>query len=184
MPAPASNAEVSATLHRCLSPDPGARPSAAELRAVLSGRGAKPAVPDAARAGTPASAIGGAAAPASARTGAAAAAGSPLVSDRLELGRARWSLRADRRAHRTRQGAGCASSAPTASSGITANACSSGTTKGNGSSRRWLAPPTRRLVNGEALTGARPLRQGDLIAVGRQAKGIVKLPLTARGVAG
>ena len=39
------------------------------------------------------------------------------------------------------------------------------------------------LVNGEALTSLRPLRQGDLIAVGRQAKGIVKLPLTARGVA-
>ena len=34
---PASNAEVAATLHRCLSPDQSRRPSAAELRAVLSG---------------------------------------------------------------------------------------------------------------------------------------------------
>ena len=42
MPPPASNAEVSSALHRCLSPDPAARPTAAELRAVLSGRGAKP----------------------------------------------------------------------------------------------------------------------------------------------
>ena len=39
-----SNAEVSAALHRCLSPDPAARPTAAELRAVLSGRDRKPAV--------------------------------------------------------------------------------------------------------------------------------------------
>ena len=41
MPAPASNAEVSSFLHRCLAPDPAARPTAAELRAVLSGRGAE-----------------------------------------------------------------------------------------------------------------------------------------------
>ncbi len=32
MPAPADNAQVSACLHRCLSPDPAARPTAAELR--------------------------------------------------------------------------------------------------------------------------------------------------------
>ncbi|HZF66553.1 MAG TPA: protein kinase, partial [Gemmatirosa sp.] len=38
MPAPATNAEVSAILHRCLAPDPAARPTAAELRAALSGR--------------------------------------------------------------------------------------------------------------------------------------------------
>jgi hypothetical protein len=29
---------------------------------------------------------------------------------------------------------------------------------------------------------SRPLRQGDLIAVGRRAKGILKMPLTVRGV--
>ena len=38
------------------------------------------------------------------------------------------------------------------------------------------------LVNGEALTAPRPLRQGDRIAVGRQAKSIVKMPLTARAL--
>jgi hypothetical protein len=37
------------------------------------------------------------------------------------------------------------------------------------------------LVNGDALTAPRALRQGDLIAVGRQAKGIIKMPLTVRG---
>ncbi|HEX8413316.1 MAG TPA: protein kinase, partial [Sphingomicrobium sp.] len=42
MPWPASNADVSAALHRCLSPDPAARPTAAQLRATLSGRDRKP----------------------------------------------------------------------------------------------------------------------------------------------
>ncbi len=36
----ATNAEVSAMLHRCLSPDPAARPTAAALREALNGRGA------------------------------------------------------------------------------------------------------------------------------------------------
>ena len=36
------------------------------------------------------------------------------------------------------------------------------------------------LLNGETLTTARPLRDGDVIAVGRAAKGIAKLPLTVR----
>lgn len=34
------------------------------------------------------------------------------------------------------------------------------------------------LVNSEALTGPRPLHEGDVIAVGRAAKGIARLPLT------
>lgn len=37
------------------------------------------------------------------------------------------------------------------------------------------------LLNGEAVTGARPLREGDVIAVGRAGKGIARLPLTVRG---
>src|SRR5829696_3256801 len=41
LPAPASNDEVSAMLHRCLAPDPAARPTIAELRAALSGRRAR-----------------------------------------------------------------------------------------------------------------------------------------------
>ena len=35
-------------------------------------------------------------------------------------------------------------------------------------------------VNGEAVTAPRQLRQGDQIAVGRQTKSIVKMPLTVR----
>ena len=39
MPSPAQNSIVSLSLHRCLSPDPRDRPTATELRAVLSGKG-------------------------------------------------------------------------------------------------------------------------------------------------
>ena len=78
MPAPASNAEVSAALHRCLSPDPAARPTAAELRAVLSGRGAEARARRGRRAPRPR--------PRRRRAPAAAAApprprGAPLVAD-------------------------------------------------------------------------------------------------------
>ena len=38
MPSPAQNAAVSLALHRCLSPNPVERPTATELREVLSGR--------------------------------------------------------------------------------------------------------------------------------------------------
>ena len=92
MPPPASNAEVSAALHRCLSPDPAARPTAAELRAVLSGaRREAGAAPD-----RPSPPLRG------------AARGEPLVVGRHRAARARRPLAADRRADRTRQGAGAA----------------------------------------------------------------------------
>ncbi|MDB5868969.1 MAG: hypothetical protein JWP96_1301, partial [Polaromonas sp.] len=52
--------------------------------------------------------------------------------------------------------------------------------------RQWVVSPVadatnETLVNGQALTAPRALRHGDLIAVGRQAKGIIKMPLTVRG---
>jgi hypothetical protein len=52
-----------------------------------------------------------------------------------------------------------------------------------GSDGRWtvksLGPTTNQtLVNGRALTTARVLSQGDLIAVGNEAKGVAKLPLS------
>jgi len=51
--------------------------------------------------------------------------------------------------------------------------------------RRWqVVPvpgtPNETLVNGEAVAAPRPLREGDVLAVGRQAKGVVKLPLVVR----
>ena len=55
------------------------------------------------------------------------------------------------------------------------------------SGQQWVLSPVagttnETLVNGTALTAPRPLRQGDRIAVGRQAKGIIKMPLTARAL--
>ena len=76
----------------------------------------------------------------------------------------------------------CASSGRTASSGTIVSACSERDAR-----RQWVVSPigeavNETLVNGETLTMSRPLRQGDLIAVGRRAKGIVKMPFTVRGV--
>jgi hypothetical protein len=49
----------------------------------------------------------------------------------------------------------------------------------------WLAvpvagTPNETLLNGEVLAAPQLLREGDVLAVGRKAKGIVKLPLTVR----
>ena len=48
--------------------------------------------------------------------------------------------------------------------------------------RHWQIAPVsgtanETLLNGETLTAPQPLREGDVIAVGRKAKGIIKLPL-------
>ena len=52
---------------------------------------------------------------------------------------------------------------------------------------QWVLTPAEVTVNETLLNAAavtRPvlLSAGDLIAVGRQAKGVVKMPLTVRGV--
>ena len=54
------------------------------------------------------------------------------------------------------------------------------------SGRQWIVSPipgttNETLVNGETLVAPRALRQGDLIAVGRQAKGVSKMPIAVRG---
>jgi serine/threonine protein kinase len=172
MPAPASNAEVSAALHRCLHPDPAARPTAAELRAVLSGRGPKAAAPAA-----PAPARAGTASPAPV---AAAATGEPIVSDALEL------LGPDGRSMqiRVRTELGKALLRQFGPEGEFWDHRQCVLERRIGP--QWVVSPVpnttnETLVNGEAITAPRPLRHGDRIAVGRQAKGIVKLPLTARG---
>jgi hypothetical protein len=36
------------------------------------------------------------------------------------------------------------------------------------------------LLNGKAVTGSQPLKDGDELAVGREGKGIIKLPLKVR----
>jgi serine/threonine protein kinase len=168
MPSPASNAEVSTVLHRCLSPNAADRPTAAELRAVLSGRGAKSA----------------AAKPAPSARAAPAADASPattelILSDRIEL------VGTDGRTLQlgvtTELGKPLVRQFGLESEFWDNYQCVLERKPG----QQWMISPVagttnETLLNGAALTAPRPLRQGDRIAVGRQAKGIVKLPLTVR----
>ena len=171
LPSPASNAEVSSILHRCLSPDAAARPTAAELRAVLSGRGAAPSVAKAEPARTTTAAV----AESSPRSEAAL-----ITSERIEL------LGPDGRSMqvgiRTELGKTLLRQFGPDGDFWDSRQCVLERQSGN----QWVLSPVdgttnETLVNGQALQAPRPLRQGDVIAVGRQAKGIAKMPLTARG---
>ena len=162
MPAPAVNAEVSAALHRCLSPDPAARPTAAGLAAILSGLGTK-------RAATTKPPVP-----------AHPAAGGPIVSDSLQL------VGPDGRSIqiRVRTELGKALVRPLGPEGELwdNHQCVVDRT----SARQWVVSPVagavnETLLNGVTLTAPHTLRDGDRIAVGRQAKGIVKMPLTVHG---
>ncbi len=189
MPGPASNAEVSAALHRCLAPDPAVRPSAAELRAILSGRGAKkevgvgtvvtPRTPVATRKRATTG-------PASARKSPApddmpSRAGSPIISDRVQLiaegGRSlQIGVRTEIGKHLARQFGGDGEFWDTRQVVLERLP-----------DRRWQLVPlpataNETLVNGEILARPRPVHDGDVVAVGRKAKGIVKLPLTLRAL--
>ena len=181
MPGPATNAEVSAMLHRCLSPEAAARPTASELRAALSGRGAKRAAP--------AKAAGSAKPPARARTagtarapaGSASGARAPITSDRVQLvgegGRSlQVAVRTEIGKHLARQFGEDAEYWDVRQVALERLA-----------DRRWQVVPmadtaNETLLNGEVLTGPRPVHDGDVLAVGRKAKGITKLPLTVRAV--
>ncbi|MCW0019184.1 protein kinase [Rhizobium sp. BT-226] len=169
MPAPASNADVSSVLHRCLSPDPAARPTAAEVRAALSGRGAG-------------SAVSGQKAPASTTKGITPPASAELIiSERIEL------LGADGRSLHigvmTELGKPLLRQFGPESEFWDNRQC----VLERNPARQWVVSPVagatnETLVNGLTLTAPRPLRQGDRIAVGRQAKGIAKMPLTVRAL--
>jgi eukaryotic-like serine/threonine-protein kinase len=178
MPPPASNAEVSSVLHRCLSPDPAARPSAAELRAILSGRSARS---DVVMATTRAAAPGAtrSAPVATART-APRTAGEPIASDGIEL------LSPDGRSLRigvrTELGKALVRQFGPDGEYWDNRQC----VLERDARRQWVVSPVagttnETLVNGETLTARRVLRHGDLIAVGRQAKGVAKMPLIVRG---
>ena len=170
VPAPAGNAEVSAILHRCLSPDPAARPSAEELRAVLSGRNRKPAAAPAAPKPAPAS---------TSSAPAASPLRKPLISEAIELqggdGRSlRIRVRTELGKVLMRQFGPDAEFWDNHQCVIE-----------RGPAGQWILAPVgsttnETLVNGRALTAPRPLNQGDVLAVGREAKGVAKLPLTLR----
>jgi hypothetical protein len=177
MPPPASNAEVSSILHRCLSPDQSARPTAAELRSVLSGRGEKAEV---AKPSARVATSRGAGTPVVHPATASRAAADPIVADGIELlgpnGRAlQIGVRTELGKALVRQFGPDGEFWDNRQCIIERN-----------SGRQWMVSPIRgttneTLVNGETLQAPRALRNGDQIAVGRQAKGVTKLPLAVRG---
>jgi len=173
MPAPASNAEVSSALYRCLSPDPTARPTAAELRAILSGRNAKPEV---AKPAAPPKTSTTTTTPAT----AVRQRGEVLLTDRIELhspqgGSLQIGVRTELGKSLLRQ------FGPDAEFWDNRQCVLERQSAG-----QWVVTPLAgttndTLVNGETLMAPRVLRQGDLIAVGRQVKGIIKMPLSVGG---
>ena len=218
LPAPASNEAVAEIIHRCLSPRPQDRPTAAEVRDVLTGRAspaaasataptsapattapaatAAPSAPPAAPPppiATPAPAPPVASPPPAASVAEAApqptpapapaarpgGGGAPLSSERIQLvgetGQAMTvGVRTPLGKHMVRQ------------FGEDFNVWDTEQcTLERGPDGTWQIVPkagttNETLLNGETLTGPRPLREGDVIAVGRAAKGIARLPLTAR----
>ncbi|MGI8673304.1 MAG: serine/threonine protein kinase [Luteitalea sp.] len=179
MPAPARNADVSAMLHRCLSPDPAARPTAQEVRAALSGRAPKVAERPS-PAAVKAAPVSGPPTASTARTKPASpAAGSALTSDSIQLvasGGASLDIRI-----RTELGKALLGRLGADAEFWDAAQC----TVERRADGQWVVAPApgtvnETLINGAAVTAPHPLRDGDVLAVGRSAKGVSKLPLTAR----
>ena len=184
VPPPADNAEVSAILHRCLAPDPSARPTAPEVRAALSGRAPK-TITLPASAGTTTGIAAGPAAGSAGRTRARAvptrttAAGAKLMSNRIQLVTAGGeSLPVG---IRTENGKGLLRRFGADAEFWDDNQC----IVERRADGQWIVTPAPGTVNETLLNGAplntpRPLSDGDVLAAGRSAKGISKLPLTAR----
>ena len=152
-----------------------ARPTAAGLRDLLSGRGARVEATRPAVAAPPSPVAGKPAAPASTRP-----AGQAIESERLELVVADGQL--VQIGVRTELGKALLRQFGPDSEFWDNRQC---VLKRNGG-RQWVLSPipgttTETLLNGKAITAPRVLRQGDRIAVGRQHKGISKMALTARG---
>jgi hypothetical protein len=164
MPSPASNPVVSAMLYRCLAPDPELRPSAAAVRAAISGRGGEAAV--------------AASASPRGRTTPTAVPGAPLTSSRIQL--VSPSGTALRIGVRTEIGKAVLRPFGPEAEFWDVRQC----TIERRPDGQWMVTPAaatvnETLVNGAPLTTGRALRDGDVIAAGRSAKGITKMPLTA-----
>lgn len=174
MPSPASNAAVSLALHKCLSPNPADRPTAAELRATLSGRGPKT------EAGLSTSLASKRAAATTASPAGRSGARSPLAGERIQL--AGSGGRVMQIGVRTEMGKHLAMQFGPEAEFWDARQF----ILDRGPDRQWqVSPmsgtPNETLLNGEAVSVPRVLKEGDVIAVGRQAKNIAKLPLTVSG---
>jgi serine/threonine protein kinase len=163
MPSPANNAEVSQALHQCLSPDASARPTAAELRAVLSGRGQARSAPPPPVTASPGTVAAGAPRPPLATP--------VLVLEGPDAKPLRIGVRTELGKGLMRQFGPDAEFWDNAQCVIERN-----------SAGQWTLVPNERATNETLLNGRKVLRPsvlsaGDLIAVGREAKGIIKLPL-------
>ncbi|HEX2187930.1 MAG TPA: protein kinase [Longimicrobiaceae bacterium] len=183
MPAPASNEAVADVLYRCLAPRPEDRPTAAEVRDVLTGRSEAGPVPAAAATPAPAAPVtpapAGPAAEAAPAPAPAPAGGPVLRSERIRLvGESGHAITVGVRTplgkHMVRQFGEDFNVWDTEQCAVE-----------RGPDGAWQVVPNpgttnETLLNGETLTGPSPLREGDVIAVGRAAKGVAKLPLTAR----
>ncbi|MBR1272746.1 protein kinase [Bradyrhizobium sp. AUGA SZCCT0222] len=169
MPLPAQNSSVSLAIHRCLSSDPTLRPTASELRAVLSGS-------DSNRERSEISMDPVSSPTASDRRKRR----EPITADLLQLQNAEGgSLSFGVRTELTRslmQQLGPEAQFWDAKQCIL----------DRNSQGQWVLTPQERtvnetLLNGVAVTGPVVLGEGDSIAVGRAAKGVVKMPLLVRG---
>ncbi|HEX6040540.1 serine/threonine protein kinase [Longimicrobium sp.] len=222
MPGPATNEAVAEIIRRCLAPRPQDRPTAEEVRDVLTGRAVSSAsaAPAASAPATPAPAAAPAAPPPSSPapmpapgaaptpepaappapaptpgpavttdappvapppppTAAPASRGAPLRADRIQLvgetGHAiALGVRTPLGKHMVRQ-FGEDFAVWDAEQAVVER----------GQDGAWTLTPAagttnETLLNGAAITSPQPLHDGDVIAVGRAAKGIAKLPLTAR----
>lgn len=184
MPPPASNADVSATLHRCLAPDPATRPTAAEIRVALSGRAPR-TMPSASTTtggratAAPAASSARPATPGAAPPRAKTAAGARITSDRIQLVAAGGeSLQLG---VRTILGKALLRRFGADAEFWDDVQC----TVERRSDGQWIVIPApgtvnETLVNGARLTTPYALSEGDVLAAGRSAKAITKLPLTAR----
>lgn len=176
MPTGASDADVADVLHRCLSPDPARRPTAKEVNLALNGKwkssSAPPSPSGAAPAPSPAPAPS-AAAPAGDR-GVAGRVLSKLTLTAESGRKLEFSVRTLVGKHLL------ASLGPDARYFDAVQFVVE-----QGPAGQWMVVPNVKaknetMVNGKALTETANLKPGDVVGVGRESKGIVKLPLSVQ----
>ncbi|MBN2584456.1 MAG: protein kinase [Planctomycetes bacterium] len=189
MVAPATNEDTSEAIYRCLSPDPGQRPTARELNLILNGRGKLGPLPAPMSGPAPVSAI-------PEETPAPAASGADddlprLLPDELLPGATRPlapkvpSLElvgpsGQRLSMRIRTDVGRNLCKPLGEDSVFWDTLQFTVDRKDG---QWVVIPNaaatnETLLNGKAVAAESALKNGDTLAVGREAKGIAKLPLT------